>query len=42
MWIERVRDEANAEMLREARDLDEEIHQLRSENAALTRELKNP
>ena len=37
--LERARDEANAEMRRQVRALDEEIRRLRKENAALEKEL---
>jgi hypothetical protein len=37
--LEKARDEANAEMRRQVRALDEEIRQLREENAALEKEL---
>ena len=37
--LEKARDEANAEMRRQVRALDEEIHRLRRENAALEKEL---
>lgn len=37
--LEKVRDEANAEMRRQVRALDEEIRRLRNENAALEKVL---
>ncbi len=37
--LEKARDEANAEMRRQVRALDEEIRRLREENAALEKEL---
>jgi hypothetical protein len=37
--LEKASDEANAEMRRQIRALDEEIRQLRKENAALEKEL---
>ena len=37
--LEKARDEANAEMRRQVRALDEEIRRLRKENAALEKEL---
>jgi hypothetical protein len=37
--LENARDEANAEMQRQVRALDEEIRQLRKENAALEKQL---
>jgi hypothetical protein len=39
--LERVRDEANAEMREEAEALDREIERLREENAALEGQLEN-